>query len=99
MTPTISELHLSCEVCPDAPAIGVASMPGLPVSVAYCRDCLRANAHPWGLLLANTVALGGLVHAAGWWVAMVDATCTRLGRSREEFEQAVAEVLAEQEAR
>lgn len=86
--------HLRCEVCDHAPAVGVAAIPGMPISVGYCRACLQANAHPWWALVANTAAIGGLVHAAGWWVAMVDATCARLGRSRTEFDGDVAKAIA-----
>lgn len=41
----------SCDVCDNEPMKGVASIPGMPVSVAYGENCLRANAHPWWALV------------------------------------------------
>lgn len=91
-----------CDVCEKEPTIGVACVPGVPMSVAYCPGCLQANAHPWWVLVANTAAMGGLDEAAGWWVDMVHDTCTHLGRTITEFEADVDEQIGavdEQEAR
>lgn len=35
-----------CDCCGTNEALGVASIPGLPISVAYCRQCIDANIHP-----------------------------------------------------
>ena len=78
-----------CEVCNKNRAIGVCCVPGVPVSCAYCRECLDANAHPWWVLVANTVCIGGLKNAADWWKKMVRDTCRHLGRTIEEFNQEV----------
>jgi hypothetical protein len=68
----------------------------MPVSVAYGRKCLQANAHPWGLLVANTALCGGFDQTAEWWQEMVTATCGHLGRSLTEFEADVrAEIMEE----
>jgi hypothetical protein len=84
-----------CDVCRDEPAVGVACVPGMPVSVAYGRKCLEANAHPYGLMVANTALIGKYADTAPWWQEMVTATLTHLGKSREEFDAAVAEQAAE----
>lgn len=81
-----------CEVCGKEAAVGVASVPMVPMSVAYGLACLRANAHPWDILAINTAVLGGLAHTNEAWRAMVEDTCKHLGRSQEEFETAVSEL-------
>lgn len=88
---------LTCEVCGEEEAVGVASVPGVPISVAYGPKCLEANAHPWGILVANTAILGGLEHTAAWWQHMVKCTCTHLGRTLDEFNDEVADSVAEME--
>lgn len=85
-----SEIEMPiCEICNKNQATGVCCVPGVPISCAYCKECLDANAHPWWVLLANTVCLGGLEHAAYWWKKMVEDTCLHLGRTKEEFNQEV----------
>jgi hypothetical protein len=82
---------MSCEVCNDEPVAGVACVPGVPMSVAYGRKCLDANAHPMWVLAANTAMVGGYDEAADWWKAMVDDTLKHLGITRAEFDRLVAE--------
>jgi hypothetical protein len=84
-----------CEVCEDEPAVGVASIPMMPVSVAYGRMCLGANAHPWWALVANTAMCGGLIETNEAWQRMVYATCAHLGRTIEAFNAAVAQLISE----
>jgi hypothetical protein len=84
---------LTCEVCHDEPALGVASVPGVPVSVAYGRKCVAANAHPYHILVANTAAIGGYGEASTWWREMVDATLEHLSIERAKFDQDVTECL------
>lgn len=83
-----------CDVCQNEPAVGVACVPGMPVSVAYGSECLKVNAHPYGLLVANTALVGNYAQSAEWWREMVDATLTHLGKSREQFNADVAESSA-----
>ena len=77
---------MACDVCGVNPQIGVAAVPGVPMSVAYCEECLRANAHPYGILVINTALLGGYEHAAEWWQQMVDDTLAHLSKPRERFD-------------
>ena len=81
---------VKCEVCNDEPAIGVYSVPGVPMSCAYGERCIKAEAHPWGVLVANVSCIGDLSKAAPWVVEMVDATCKHLGKTREQFDADVA---------
>jgi hypothetical protein len=83
-----------CDVCGQNPAAGVSSMPGVPVSFAYCKDCFEANAHPYAIVVANTAMLGGLASTATWWQHLVNCTLAHLGKTHEEF---AASVLADQQ--
>ena len=84
---------LMCEVCKEEEAVGVFCVPGVPMSVAYGKKCLQANAHPWWVLVANTACINGLKNAAEWWKAMVEDTCKHLGKTIEEFNHDVEENL------
>ncbi len=79
-----------CEVCAKHPVIGVACVPGVPYSAGYCEECLKADAHPWWILVANTACCGSIKETAPWWQEMVMHTCAHLGKSMEEFEAEVA---------
>ena len=48
-----------CDVCGGL-GLGVAASPLGPVSYAYCRDCLKAKAEPYGSLVAFLAQEGGL---------------------------------------
>lgn len=51
-----------CEVCNENKPIGVACVPGIPLSVAYCERCLREGIHPLWAIRANVACCGGLEH-------------------------------------
>jgi hypothetical protein len=92
----------TCDVCGEREATGVGAMPGVPISFAYCKDCLRANAHPYAIVVANTAMLGGMAEAAPWWQQLVDDTLAHLRKSRERFDGDVAAeiaIMAEEERR
>lgn len=81
---------LVCDVCGAEPAVGVAAVPGVPVSVAYGRICLSANAHPMWVLAGNTATIvesgqEWREHTADWWQGMVDDTLAHLAISEEDF--------------
>jgi len=75
----------TCEVCEKNEAIGVASVPGVPYSAAYCNECLNANAHPYFIIVANTACIGGYDQANNQWKEMVDCTLKHLGKTMDEF--------------
>lgn len=89
------EIDLVCNVCRKNKAIGVASVPGVPISVAYCMDCLEAGAHPIGIMIANTACLGGLDRAAGYWKYMVYDSLYRIGKDLEWFNTEVEKAIKE----
>lgn len=88
-------MDLTCDVCGNEPAVGVAAVPGVPISMAYGANCLRANAHPYGIVVANTALAGGYDACAEWWKQMVDDTLSHLNKTREEFDRDVAGVETE----
>lgn len=88
----------TCDVCGKNPAAGIGAMPGVPISFAYCKDCLKANAHPYAIVAANTAMIGGMAQAAPWWQQLVDDTLQHLGKPRELFDSDVALEMAEFEA-
>lgn len=63
----------------------VACIPGVPYSAAYCRKCVLANAHPWGILVANTACCGGWKKCNDEWKQIVLDTCNHLNRTLDEF--------------
>ena len=76
---------LTCQVCDKNKAVGVCCIPSVPVTVAYCSECLQANAHPWFILISNTACCGGLEHMADFWRKMVTDTCKHLNKTLDEF--------------
>lgn len=84
---------LACEACNKNEAVGVACVPGVPMSVAYCQECLQANNHPMPVLIANTACIGGLNHAAEFWKKMVSASLKHQGKTLEWFNEEVKESM------
>lgn len=88
----------TCEVCKKNQAVGVACVPGVPYSAAYCKECLEANAHPYFIMVGNTACIGGLEHAHPEWAEMVRCTLVHIGKTQEEFDKDVAEAIKNEEA-
>ncbi len=76
---------MKCDVCGSNKAIGVAAIPFIPMSAAFCEPCLKAEAYPWRILLANSWAMGGLDNACEEWKEMVKSTCKHLNKTMDEF--------------
>ena len=84
--------EIKCEVCGNEPMKGVASIPFIPMSVAYGAQCLAANAHPWWALVANQACIGDELETTHpEWQRMVHDTCAHLGKTIEQFKADVAE--------
>lgn len=85
----------TCQCCGNEPSVGVASIPGVPMSIAWGRKCLEAGVVPYDILVANS-ALGssGPVierrpHWAEWWEEIIAVTLPYFGKTEEEFIAAV----------
>lgn len=85
----------TCQCCGNEPAVGVAAVPGVPMSIAWGRKCLDARVMPYWLVVANTAVLGGLERAADWWVGYVERTLAYFGKSEAEFAAEVGEAVRE----
>lgn len=83
----------TCEVCNKNDSVGVAAIPGVPMSCAFCAECLEANAIPWWAAVANTACCGGLGNTAPWWRHIVFCTCNHLGKSLAEFTNEVNQLI------
>lgn len=85
-----------CDVCNKNESVGVACIPMVPMSVAYCRECLQANSHPMYVLIANTVCIGGLEHANEDWKEMVMCSLKHQDKTLEWFNAQVKEGIDEE---
>lgn len=74
-----------CDTCQKRRSVGVYAMPGVPISFGYCGHCLHAGAHPYEIVVTNTVLAGGYMQSAPWWKKVVDDTLAYLGKSLGEF--------------
>jgi hypothetical protein len=86
----------TCQVCDKNLAVGVACVPGVPYSAAYCLDCLKADAHPLFIVIANTACCGGLEYCHDGWREVVDHTLAHLGKTKEWFVEEVAKSMKEE---
>lgn len=79
-----------CDCCGEERDVGVACSPLGPVSFAYCRDCLKAGAEPYGMLVG--VAAGAGVDEYGpWFEALLARNLAHYGKTRAEFDADVLE--------
>jgi hypothetical protein len=83
-----------CDVCGRQGIAGVAAMPGVPISFAYCHTCLAAGAHPYEIVVANTAMCGGLEQTAEWWQELVQRTLDYFSKDPADFAADVAEGIA-----
>jgi hypothetical protein len=79
-----------CETCEKRESVGVACIPGMPVSVGYCRECLIAGAHPPRYLAASVAICGGLEQMAPEYKKLIQYTLNHLHMSWDKFNQLVA---------
>ncbi len=80
---------LICDACKENEALGVAAVPGVPMSVAYCRECLQANSHPMYVLIGNTACCGGLDNTVDEWQQMVMCSLHHQDKTLEWFNEEV----------
>lgn len=85
----------TCEVCGKTEAIEVCSVPGVPYSAAYCKECLEIGAEPYNIVVANTACLGdawpdGVVPD---WHDIVNTTLKHLNITRAKFDADVEESI------
>lgn len=84
---------LICETCNKNEAIGVCSIPYLPISCAYCVECLNANAHPYHYMVAGTAIAGGYDDLNAGFKQMVNCTLEHLDKKRTDFNKEVLDYI------
>ena len=78
-----------CEVCGAFEVVGVAAVPGVPISVAYCHTCLHAGVAPLKIVITQTALNNGYENSANWWQELVDRTLKYLNYRRDLFDERV----------
>lgn len=76
---------LTCDVCGENEAVGVAASSCGPVSFAYCQECLSAGREPYGALVAYVCGAQSMDDLAEWIHPVVKATLSAEGKTEEEF--------------
>ena len=83
-----------CDVCGRSAAVTVCCSACGGQSFAYCRQCLRSGAEPWGTLVSYISCAGRYPEDVNEeFRTIVRDTCARLGRTEEEFAAAVNDQL------
>lgn len=82
-------LDNKCDCCGGPDAVGVAAVPFLPISIAWCVKCLKAEVLPFDLMAFNTAMIGGMENANGEWADWVERSITYHGKTHAEFDAAV----------
>ena len=86
-----------CAVCgAEGPVFVCSGMCG-GISNAYCEECLRSGAEPWGDLVFYISCAGSYpedINVA--YREIVRATCDRLGKTEQEFTDAVKQELLDE---
>jgi hypothetical protein len=85
MTQMPSEFQGGCDCCHAEPAVGVASIPYLPMSIAWGRKCLEAGVIPYWAAVANTAACGGWEETSEDWQYLVEITLAYFNKQHDEF--------------
>lgn len=81
-----------CGCCgKEKPIVGVAAITGMPMSIAWCEDCLKVDIVPYWSAVSNTAVCDGWDNCAEWWQEIVKNTLEYFGKTRAEFEQDVTE--------
>lgn len=89
---------MTCQCCNDEPSVGVAAIPGIPVSISWGRKCLEAGVIPYHFLVINTALAGGVDHIAPWWGEVIHNTITYFNVPWMEFISDVETEIEKQEA-
>lgn len=75
-----------CQCCNKNESVGFAAVPGMPVTIAWCQECLNAEVTPYGILVFN-VGTAGKVQSRDDIVAMfVDWYVDEIDRTLEYFD-------------
>lgn len=82
-----------CDVCKEGESIGVACSTLGPISMAYCMDCIAAQAEPPWLIASTIWQCGGRDKVASWVLEMLPASLGRAKMTQEEFDKLLSEMM------
>jgi hypothetical protein len=74
-----------CDCCGDEPAVGVAAIPFIPMSISWGHKCLTAGIIPYWAAVANTACCGGYDQTNEMWRELVADTLAYFDKTMEEF--------------
>jgi hypothetical protein len=89
-----------CQCCRHEPAFGVASIPGVPISITWCVTCIQTGVMPIDVL-ATTCAINGgdYDEMAEWWLdGYLAPSLHHFDVSLDRFDVMVHEIIADFEA-
>jgi hypothetical protein len=77
-----------CDCCGNAgqEIAGVAAIPGVPMSILWCVECVRAQVIPYPILVSQVALAGGYDQCHEGYQALADATLAYFSKTREEFD-------------
>lgn len=85
-----------CDACGVFPAVGVCNcILAQPISVGYCARCLREGIEAWWIMVGTAASCGGTKHMAEWALDICRQSLKVHGKTWEQFESDVAEMMAE----
>lgn len=71
------------DCCRKNPTVGVAAIPGLPMSIGWCQECLNAGVQPSWAIAMQVEMMGGIEEAAEWFQDEALRTLAHFGISAE----------------
>lgn len=87
---SLKTLQGKCSVCGKYGNVTVCCSACGAQTLAYCDDCLLSGAEPWGELVFYISCAGNYPEDINdTYKEIVKATCERLGKTEEEFAEAV----------
>jgi hypothetical protein len=87
----------ACDCCghADRQIAGVGAIPGVPMSILWCVECIKAQVIPYPVLVSQVALAGGYNQCHPGYQVLVDATLAYFGKTRDEFDTAVQETARE----
>lgn len=50
---------MNCQCCGLAPSVGIGPIPGVPMMIAWCQNCMNANVMPYWALVTTVALVSG----------------------------------------
>lgn len=95
MSESVSESLNTCDCCEQEPAVGVAAVPFVPLSIAWGRKCLEAHVVPYDIAVTLCAMIGGPGEGVEEWRGYVERTLAYFEKSTEQFAVDVQDQMEE----